>query len=227
MLKHELKVQSRTVSGRKSKLLRQKGIIPGNIFGKKIKSHSIQLDQKTFLQVFSEAGESSLIYLHLDADKDPRPVFVRERSVHPVTGELLHIAFNQVDLKEKVTAPVSIILTGEAPAEKEKLGILVQQVDEIEVEALPTDMPENIQIDVSGLAEVGAHISVGDLKLDTTKLEVLTDPTTILVQIEALAKEEVAPVAETPVADEAAPAADGEAQTATPASAPTTPPDKS
>ncbi len=227
MLKHELKVQSRTVSGRKSKLLRQKGLIPGNIFGKKIKSHAIQVDQKTFSQVFSEAGESSLIYLHLDTDKDARPVFVRERSVHPVTGDLLHISFNQVDLKEKVTAPVSIILVGEAPAEKEKLGILVQQVDEIEIEALPTDMPENIQVDVSGLAEVGAHISIGDLKLDTSKLELITDPTGIIVQIEALAKEEVAPVVETPAAEETAPVAEGEAAS-TPTASPSTPaPDKS
>lgn len=196
MTKHELKVQKRNLQGRKVKQLRQSGVIPGHVFGKNIASLSIQTDVKEFVTTFKEAGESSLVYLHVDSDRDARPVFISQVSKHPLTGDFLHVSFHQVDLKEKVTAPVPILLQGESPAEKEKLGIMVQQLDEIEIEALPTDMPENIHIDVTGLAQVGEHIAVKDLKLDLSKLEVKTDPETILVQIEALAKEEVAPVVE-------------------------------
>jgi len=192
MSKHSLKVSKRTVIGRKVKNLRSKGTAPANIFGKKVPSLNISVEVKLFLKTFAEVGESTLLYLEVEGEKEPRPVFVREMVKDPVSGNLLHVVFNQVNLKEKVTAPVPVILSGTAPAETEKLGILVQQLDEIEIEALPADMPENISIDISGLSEVGANISVADLKLDK-KFEVKTDPDTIIVQIEALAKEEIAP----------------------------------
>jgi len=197
MTKHELKVQIRSLAGRKVKKLRQEGILPGNIFGKNIKSTGIQVDTKLFSKTFLEAGESSLIYLFIDSDKVSRPVFVSQVSKHPLTGDMQHVSFHQVDLKEKVTAPVPVVLIGESLAEKEKQGIMVQQIDEIEVEALPTDMPENIQIDITNLAAVGDSITVKDIKINTSKLEIKTDPDTMIVQIEALAKEEVVQVVET------------------------------
>jgi large subunit ribosomal protein L25 len=205
--KHKLSVAARSVSGRKVKKLRAAGLIPGNIFGKKITSVSVQFDAKQFSQIFAAAGESSLVYLHIDSEKDPRPSFISQISRNPISNNIIHVTFHQVDLKEKVTAPVPVILVGEPLAEKEKTGIMVQQADEIEIEALPSDMPENIKIDVVNLAQPGDHISVKDLRLDSSKLVIKSDPELILVQIEALAKEEVAPVVEAPVAEaEAAPA---------------------
>jgi len=186
------------------KQLRSQGLTPANIFGKKIDSLNNSVDSKTFIKFASSVGESTLVYLQLDSEKDTRPVLIREIVRHPVTGQVLHVTFNQVNLKEKVSAPVPVELIGEPVAEKEKLGIMVQQLDELEIRALPTDMPEHVQIDVTGLAEVGAHIKVSDLKLDS-KLEVETDPDTTIVQIEALAKEEVAPVV-VPAAEEGLPA---------------------
>lgn len=190
MSKNIFKVSKRKVIGRKVKTLRSEGLSPANIFGSKIPSVNISIDSKTFLKLYSSVGESSLIYLKLDDEKEDRPVFIREVSTHPVTGKLLHVSFNQVNLKEKVSAPVPIELTGESPAEKEKLGILVQQLDELDIKALPADMPEHIQIDVSNLSEVGSNIKVSDLNLDS-KLEIETDSDTTIVQIEALAREEV------------------------------------
>lgn len=192
MKKQTLNVSKRDVSGRKVKSLRRKGFCPCNIYGKKIDSLSVSVDSKIFLKLFSEVGESTLIYLHVEGEKDARPVFIKEVVKHPVTQDLLHVVFNQVNLKEKVIAPVPVELVGESPAEKEKLGILVQQLDELEIEALPTDMPESIQVDVSKLDQEGDHIKASDLKLDS-KLTLQTDPESIIVQIEALAKEEVAP----------------------------------
>jgi len=211
MEKHEITGQDRILVGRKVKNLRKQGLVPGNIFGNKIESKNIQLDTKKFLLLYHKVGESALCYLKVDGEKDPRPVFINQITKNPVTGDLLHVAFHQVDLKQKVTAPVPILLVGEAQAEKDKLGIMVQQIDEIEIEALPADMPENISLDVSSLAVVGAHFSVSDIKLDSTKLEIKSDPETIVVQIEGLAKEEVAPVVAAPTEAEVAPSTESPA----------------
>jgi len=193
--KHELACQPRKLFGRKLKKLRLTGVTPANVFGNKITSVNIQTNTKEFQKFYSLVGESTLSYLNLEGEKAPLPVFVKEVTKHPVTGDLLHIVFHQVNLKEKVTAQVPLLLVGEPLAEKEKLGIMVQQIDEIEVEALPTDMPEKIEIDVTSLSQAGSNILVKDLSLDKSKLTVKTDPESIVVQIEALAKEEVAPVA--------------------------------
>src|SRR3989344_1552279 len=106
MDKHQLSVSDRTISGRKVKQLRQAGLIPANIFGKKITSQNIQVDAKDFSKLYSRVVESTLIYLTTQGAKDLRPVFIKKVALDPVTGRTLHVAFLQVDLKEKVTAPV-------------------------------------------------------------------------------------------------------------------------
>lgn len=206
--KHTLKVQPRQVSGRKVKQMRIQGLLPANVFGKSVKSVSIQVPVKDFEKIYAIVGESSLVYLEVEGEGEPRPVLVREVSHHPVTGQILHVDFNQVSLKEKVTAPVQIKLTGESSAETSKLGILVQQLDEVELEALPTDMPENLEVSIENLVAVDDTIYVKDLKLDRSKITIVSDPDAIVVKIEALAKEEVV---EAPVVEgEAAPAVEGE-----------------
>jgi large subunit ribosomal protein L25 len=190
MSKLELKVSKRSITGRKVKKLRLSNQIPANIFGKSLKSLNISIDQKSFIKAFSQVGESSLLYLQVEDEKDARPVFVRQIVKDPVSGNLLHIGFNQVNLKDKVVAPVHILIVGESPAEKEKLGILVQQLDEVEIKALPTEMPEHIEVNVSNLQQVGDHIMVSDIKLKSG-WEIISDSKAIIVQIEALAKEEV------------------------------------
>lgn len=188
--KHTLKIQPRKVIGRKVKTLRAKGLVPANVFGHGIKSANLQISAKDFTKAYREVGESTLLYLQ-EEEKDDRPVLVKAVTVHPVTSQILHVDFHQVNLKEKVAAPVVIKLTGESLAEKDKLGILVQQLHEVEVEALPTDMPEHLEVDISGLVAVGDAIHVKDLKADS-KVEVKTDPEAIIVKIEPQAKEEVA-----------------------------------
>jgi large subunit ribosomal protein L25 len=219
MAKHSLSAKNRTIVGRAVKHLRKSGEIPANVFGKNLKSVLVQINSKEFSKLHSQVGESTLVYLEVENEKDPRPVLIREVVLHPVSGSILHISFNQVDLKEKVTAPVSVELVGEAPAETSHLGILVQQLNEIEVEALPTDMPERIELDVSGLADVGASIIVGDIKI-SKNVTLLTPADTLVVKIEPLAKEEVvaAPVpAEGEVPVEGAAPAVGEAAPGAPA----------
>jgi len=214
MTQNKLSAQPRQTLGRKVKKLRAQGLIPANVFGKKIPSVNLQLPVKDFAKKYSEVGESTLVYLQVEGEKADRPVMVSQVTRDPVSGLILHVSFHQVDLKEKVTAPVSIKITGDAPAEKDKLGILVQQLDELEIEALPADLIDHIDVDVSILAEVNQAIYVKDLNLDS-KLTVKTDSESIIAKIEPLAKEEVKEVAPAAVLAEgevvAAPTGEGEA----------------
>ena len=190
MSQHKLLAEKRKITGRKVKALRKSGFVPANVFGKDVKSSAIQIKAVDFAKFRKEAGESTLLYLTIEGEKESRPVMIHEIAIHPVSGQILHIDFHQVNLKEKTTALIAVKLTGEAPAEKEKLGILVQQLYEVEVEAFPADMPERLEVSVGTLSAVGDSIRVSDIKPDS-KLTIKTDPDSIIAKIEALAKEEV------------------------------------
>jgi large subunit ribosomal protein L25 len=189
MDKQILKAETRKVLGRKVKNLRKQGILPGNVYGKKIKSEAVQVSLKDFEKVYKEVGETGL--LSLKVGNSDKPVLVHNVQTNPVTGDIIHVDFLQVDLKEKVTAEVPVELTGESPAEKQAIGTVVQQINEIEVEALPTDLPEKFEVSVEGLSEVDQAIFVKDLKVDKSKVEIKADPEAIVAKVEPPQKEEV------------------------------------
>lgn len=191
MAQPTLTVKPRKVFGRKVKKLRQEGVLPANLYGKKIKSQALELPKADFLKIYERVGETGLVDLKIGSQT--RPVLIHNLQLHPVTEEPLHADFHQVSLKEKTTADVPIEIRGEAPAVEQKKGILIQPLDEIEVEALPTDLPEKFVVDVSKLAEVDQAITVADLDYDKKKVEVLVDPSEIVAKINPLEEEEVAP----------------------------------
>jgi large subunit ribosomal protein L25 len=178
----KLNASSREILGKKVKKLRQEGLTPAHIYGKDIKPIDISVDGKAFLTIFRDVGETGLIDLVVDKQK-PRTVLVDDLQLHPVSGELLHIDFHQVTLTEKVKAEVPIEIVGEAPAVSEKKGVLLIILDTLEVEALPTDLPETLKIDVSCLSEVNEAIKVSDLVIDKKKIEVLAGSDETLVKI--------------------------------------------
>ena len=208
-----LKAEARKTTGRKVKNLRKEGILPGNVYGKKVKSESVQVNLKDFEKVYKEVGETGLVTL--EVGKDKKPVLIHNLQMQPVTDEPIHVDFLQVDLKEKVTAEVTVELTGESPAEKQGLGTVVQMINEVEVEALPADLPEKFMIDKGTLTEVDQAVHVKDLKVDRAKVEVKTDAESIVVKVEPPQKEEVVapppPAEGEAVAEGEAPAAEGEA----------------
>jgi large subunit ribosomal protein L25 len=197
-----LKADKREVTGRKVKNLRKDGLLPANIFGKKIKSQSIQIDQAEFQKIFKEVGETGLVELQIGNDK--RPVLISNLQVDPISGLPIHADLYQVDLKEKVTAQVPVELTGESPAEKQGLGTVVQQLDEVEVEALPADLPDHFTVDLTKLEKVDDAMFVKDLDVDTKKVEIKDDPEQIVVKVEGLREEEPEEVI-TPAEGEEAP----------------------
>ncbi len=213
MDKQILKADKRKIVGRKVKTLRKDGILPANVYGKKVKSQAIQLKLSEFEKVFKAVGATGLIELVVDTKKNP--VLVHSTQVDPVTEAVLHVDFLQVDLKQKVTTSVPVELTGESPAEKQGLGTIVQHTDEVEVEALPTDLPEKFEVDLSKLEEVDAAIFIKDLGVDAKKVTIQNDLEQIIVKVEALRKEEeiIAPVEEEVVEGEEGEGEEGEAET--------------
>lgn len=202
-----LKADKRTISGRKVKNLRKTGILPANIYGKKLKSQAIQVSQKDFSSALARAGETGLIELLVGEDK--HPVLIHNIQYHPVTSTPIHADFLQVDLKEKVTAKVAVVLAGEAPAVKDKVGVLLTILSEIEVEALPADLPDKLEIDISNLSAVDQSIKVEQLKV-SDKIKILTDSKLEIVKVAPLVSKE----AEKMAAEEAAAAAAAAAETA-------------
>lgn len=190
MTTFQLSADTRTIFGRKTKQLRAKGIIPGNIFGKKIKSQAIELASSTLLTTMRQAGETGLIHLKIKGDDKTHPVLVSGYAQDPVTGAMLHVDFHEVDLKQKVTATVPLKTVGESEAVKSGM-VLVMMKNELEVEALPTDLPDNIEVDISILTEVGATIHAKDLKFDRSKVTVEMALDEVIATIQEPAKEEV------------------------------------
>ena len=183
MQKNTLTAQKRTLLGRKVKKLRQDGLLPANVFGKNVSSKAVTVSTKEFLQTFAKAGETGLIDLELEGKK--LPVLINNVTYDPVAGFPLHIDFHQVDLKQKVTARVPLEIVGEPPAVKDKLGVLLTNFDEIEVEALPQDLPEKIEVDVSSLKSIDEAVKISDLKI-SSEVKVLTDPELEIVKIAPL-----------------------------------------
>ena len=211
MTNYQLKAQKRTLTGRKVKSLRRQGIVPANVFGKKSTSASIQAEVKALTDTLKKAGETSLVNLQIEGEKSPRSVLIAGYAQNPVTGELLHVDFHEVDLTQKTTATVPLKAVGESTAVKSGM-VLVMQKNELEVEALPTDLPDHIEVDLSVLTEVGSSIHAKDLKFDRTKVTVEIGDDEVIATIQEPAKEEVLePVAPADESAEASAKAEGEA----------------
>lgn len=219
MAETKLTAKKRELLGKKVKNLRLAGQIPANIYGKKIKSQALTLDKKEFEKVFSQAGETGIVKVTIEGEKEERPTIIQNRQKHPVSDETLHVDLRQIILTEKITANIPVEMQGTSPVASQKLGILIQNVSEIEVEALPLDLPEKFVVDVSKLINVGDQITVAELLIDRKKITVKVAEDLVVAKIEPLAAEEVVapkPTEEVPAEGEVAPAEGGEVPTETP-----------
>lgn len=200
MKRLKLKAETRKILGKKVKKLRKEGILPANVYGKKIKSQALKLKLADFQKVYEEVGETGLIDLLIDQEKKTRAVLIHNPQVDPLTSDFLHADFHQVELKEKLKAEIPLVISGEAPAVLQKQGLLIQPLNSLKIEALPTDLPDEIKVDISGLAEVDQEIKVRDLVVGK-KIAVLTDKNIVVAKIGSL-EEEVAEKEEKAPAEE-------------------------
>ncbi len=205
MKTYKLTAQKRDLLGRKVKNLRAKGQVPATVYGKNIKSASVAVEQGVFEKLYADAGETGLVELSLDGEV--RPVLIHTVQRDAVRGSLLHVEFHQVDLKENVRANVPVELVGESPAVAQKAGALLTLLNEVEVEALPTELPEKIEVDITKLAAVGDELKISDLKVPKG-VTMLTDVEQIVAKVDSLVSKEAEEQAAADAAAAAAASAD-------------------
>ena len=184
--------------GKQVRAIRRAGPLPAIMYGRHIeKPISIVLDTRDTTRALAKVSSSSLVMIDLDGKEIP--ALIREKQRDFIKNRLLHIDFLVVSLTEKLTAGVSIELTGVSLAVKDFNAVLVTGLDQIEIECLPTDLPEKIVVDIAALVKVGDAIHVSDLVL-SEKVKVLSSPEEMVViataaQVEEVVEAVVAPVA--------------------------------
>ncbi len=181
-----LQVTTRSERGKQLARLRANGKVPAVMYGPKEEATPITLSRIEFDKVFREAGESTVITLAgLGEEKD---VLVQDIAHDPVTGAPLHVDFYAIEKGKKVTVHVPIEFTGEAPVVKAG-GVLTKVIHELEIEAMPKDLPHEIIVDVSTLVDFDSHITVAQVQAPAG-VTILNDPEEMVV-VAAEAKEEV------------------------------------
>jgi len=168
--------------GKKTKVLRTADRIPAVVYGPGVKNASIEIDYRDFQKVFKGAGESSLIELNIEGEKEKRPVLIHEIQKNSVTDKFIHVDFFQASLKEEVEATVPLVFTGVALAEKDLGGTLVKNITEVEVKALPQNLPHEISVSINGLKTFQDHILVKDLILPPN-VKILKKPEEIVASV--------------------------------------------
>ena len=158
----KLAVEKRDDSSKPSKI-REGGNMPAVFYGRKEEAVSIILSKKDFEKVWKEAGESSVI--ELEGVGDSKEALIHDVDIDPVSGHVRHADFYIIEKGKKLTVKVPIEFEGTAPAVKELSGTLVKVIHELEIEALPKDLPQNITVDVSSLTTFESRILVSDMKL--------------------------------------------------------------
>ena len=156
-------VEPRAVLGKKVKRLRREGVLPANIYGRGIDSVAVQLPLRQAREMLLEHGTNTLIQVQVEGEQDARSVIVRAVKRNPASGALLHLDFYQVDLARMLRATVPVSIVGVAPGVDTHGGILLQGADSVQVEALPADMPERLEVVVDGLEELDQQVTVADL----------------------------------------------------------------
>lgn len=201
-----LSAKIRTELGRKSKKLRKDGKIPAVLYGKIAKSTPIVIGYKEFEKVYNDAGESALISLNMENAKDiqaENTVLIRDAVIHPLTRLFTHVDFYQVPMDEKISVSIPLVFEGEAPAVRDEMAVLVRNIYELTVKALPKDLPREIRVDLSRLDHSGDSVLAKDLIIPAG-VEIDLKEGFVIVSAAAPVAEEIAetPVAEAPVAAE-------------------------
>lgn len=204
--KIELKAQRRATLGRAVRRVRAYGFVPAVLYGKGQESVTLQVPTRDFERTFKQAGESTLVYLMVaglseGAEAAGIPTIIHDVARDPMSDEVIHADFYKVRLDEKIKTKVPVVFTGQAPAVTELKGVFVRSVNELEVEALPQDLPHEISVDISTLKNFNDHLTVKDLALGS-KVAILTDENEILATVqEPISEEKLKEMLEAPTTD--------------------------
>ncbi len=203
----ELEISRREVMGKAVKRLRKEGIIPANVFGHNEASMAIQIDAAAFERLRRSHGSRSVLTLRMSGTKSTQTALIRHVQREPHTSKIIHVDFFRVSLSERIRVKVPLHFTGEAPAVKTENGVMLHLLDAIEIECVARDIPEFLEVDVSGLTEIDAILHASDVKLPAN-FTLITDPEEGIVKVAATRAEVAEEAAEAAAASEAAPAAE-------------------
>lgn len=175
MERFELKAQSRTLTGKKVKRLREQHWIPAVVYGPDTPSRGIQIEERALTKALEQAGSTALIDLHVDDEAEVDIVLARDIQRDILTSRFQHVDFYQVRLTEKVRTSPPLEIVGESPLVKSGAAVLVQILNQVEVECLPSDLISSIPVDVSVLEHLDDSISIRDLEIPPG-ITVMADP---------------------------------------------------
>ena len=176
----ELTLDAREAQGKANKRLRREGLVPGVVYGKGEDSTNVQVDAKTFETLYRAAGRTSVVKFRLPGGSRATSGFIKSVQRHPLTGRAIHVDYYLVNLKVEMEVDVPLVFTGEAPAVEATGGTLLHNLSSIHVKALPTDIPHEVEVNVSVLTTLDVAIHVRDLNLNRDLVQVLTDGDTLV-----------------------------------------------
>jgi large subunit ribosomal protein L25 len=183
----KLNVENRTIKGKRVRTLRREGLLPAVIYKNNLDSVLIQMPYGEFVKVFKQAGKTHVI--DITVDKIKYSTIVHDIDIDPIKSIPRHIDFLAVDLNISINTQVPITIVGEARGVKENGLVLTQMIKELEVSCLPDNIPEQIEVDVTKLLDIGDHVSVADLSKNST-FEIIEQETTLIASLVAQSIEE-------------------------------------
>ncbi|MDP3741258.1 MAG: 50S ribosomal protein L25 [bacterium] len=195
-----LGAKPRNVLGKQNNKLRKSGFLPAVLYGKGKENLALQVSVRDFEKVFKQAGESTLINLDIEG-KGSHKVLVHDVAMHFMKDDPIHIDFYEVDLTKKIHAKVPLHLVGVAPAVKELGGILIKSLSEVEVEALPEDLPQFVGVNLDSLKAIDNLIRLRELQV-SDKVKILGQADEVVVSVKAPRTEEELAALEKPAAEE-------------------------
>ena len=177
-----VKLDPRTITGKKVKQLRRQGVIPVHLYGADIQPSNLQIDGRALNRLLPQVGTNIPVSIEVEDQEMENICFVREVQRHPVTDEVIHVDFLRVDVTRTVSAEVPLALTGVSPAVTQMAGTLLQNIQSLSIEALPMDMPAEVPVDISVLIDFDTTLLVGDIEVPGN-VTVLNDLEETLVRV--------------------------------------------
>lgn len=178
--KFVIEAQSREIVGKKVSQLRRQGIVPVTVYGPKAQPVNLQVPYRPLQLALLHAGGTNLIEINVDGKATP--VLARDVQRDILRNDIMHVDFFAVDMTAKISIDVPLHFVGESAAVNSKKGILVTGPTVISIETLPSHLINKVEIDISGLNEVGDSIHVRDIKLDS-EITILNDPDEMIARI--------------------------------------------
>lgn len=180
-----LELSPRDVLGKKVKRLRREGMIPVHLYGPGVDAQSLQCETAKLIDVLVKAGGNTAVTITVQGGQGSHLAFAREIQWGPRRDDILHVDFLAVDASRPVSAQVPIILLGESPGARVAGGTALQQLRDLNVQALPLEVPRELELDLSLLTEPDGVLRAGDIAIPSG-VTLLTDPEDVVVRIEVL-----------------------------------------